>query len=247
MNLQFFPSDKPNKTGVLVAPGGGYGFVALDHEGNQVARWLNARGFDAWVLDYTVASPETPAPIYPKPQNEALEAIRQIRVQNRVSKLGMWGFSAGGHLTAITLTNPEAKLDFGVLAYPVISMEPGITHAGSRANLLGDSREITSAVAGAFVRSNLIGNAPDPELLRSMSAQNRVSLSTPPVFLFHTANDPLVPVQNSLLFASEMAAHRRPFETLILPDGPHGIGLALNNASLTWTGELERWLKGFVS
>lgn len=247
MNLEFFPSNAPNKTGVLVVPGGGYGFVALDHEGTQVARWLNARGFDAWVLDYTVASQETPAPIYPKPQNEALEAVRQIRAQNRVSKLGIWGFSAGGHLSAITVTNPEAKLDFAVLAYPVISMEPGITHAGSRANLLGDKTDDpASTIAGAFVRSNLIGLHPDAELLRSQSAQNRVSLQTPPVFLFHTANDPLVPVQNSLIFAAELAAHRRPFEILILPDGPHGIGLALNNPKLTWTAELERWLKGFV-
>ena len=247
MNLQFFPADKPNKTGVLVVPGGGYGFVALDHEGNQVARWLNARGFDAWVLDYTVASPETPAPIFPAPQNEALESVRRIRAQNRVSKLGMWGFSAGGHLSAITITNPEAKLDFAVLAYPVISMEPGITHAGSRANLLGDKKEdAASTIAGAFVRSNLIGIHADAELLRSLSAQNRVSLQTPPVFLFHTANDPLVPVQNSLVFALAMAEHRRPFEILVLPDGPHGIGLALNDAKLSWTGELERWLTGFV-
>ena len=223
MNLQFFPSDEPNKTGVLVVPGGGYGFVSIDHEGTEVARWLNARGFDAWVLDYTVASDKSPAPIYPAPQNEALSAIEQIRAQNRVSKLGIWGFSAGGHLGAVTATNPEAKLDFAVLAYPVISMEPGVTHGGSRHNLIGDN--------------------PDAGLQRSLSAQNRVSLQTSPTFLFHTADDPVVPVQNSLLFAAALAEHRRPFEILVLPDGPHGIGLALSDPKLTWTGELERWLK----
>lgn len=227
MNLQFFPAPQPNKTGILVVPGGGYGFVSLENEGTRVAAWLNERGFDAWVLTYTVASPQTPAPIYPAPQNEALEAIRQIRAQNRVTKLGIWGFSAGGHLSAVTVTNPEAKLDFAILAYPVISMEPGVAHAGSRHNLIGDN--------------------PTPELQRSMSAQNRISLQTPPVFLFHTANDPVVPVQNALLFAMEMADHRRPFEILILPDGPHGINLALGDAKLTWTGELERWLKPFVA
>lgn len=227
MNLQFFPADTPNKTGVLVVPGGGYGFVSIDHEGTEVARWLNGHGFDAWVLTYTVAGPQTPAPVYPAPQNEALDAIKQIRAQNRVGKLGIWGFSAGGHLSAVTVTTPEAKLDFGILAYPVIAMEPGVAHMGSRHNLIGDN--------------------PDPALQKSMSAQYRVSLETPPVFLVHTANDPVVPVQNSLLFAMEMANHKRPFELLILPDGPHGIGLALNDAKLTWTGELERWLKGFIA
>lgn len=227
MTLQFFPSDKPNKTGIMVLPGGGYAGLAISYEGVDVAHWLNERGFDAWVLSYTTASGQTQAPIYPTPQNEALDAIKQIRALGRVSKLGIWGFSAGGHLSAVTVTTPEAHLDFGILAYPVISMEPGTTHAGSRHNLIGDN--------------------PDPALQKSMSAQNRVSLETPPVFLFHTANDPVVPVQNPLLFAMEMANHKRPFEMLILPDGPHGVGMALNDAKLTWTGELERWLKGFVA
>ncbi|RYX83285.1 alpha/beta hydrolase [bacterium] len=227
MKLEFFPSDKPNKTGVLVVPGGGYAGVAIDHEGYQIARWLNERGFDAWVLTYTTISAQTPSPIYPAPQNEALDAIKQIRAQNRVEKLGIWGFSAGGHLSAVTVTNPDAHLDFGVLAYAVISMEPGVTHGGSRHNLIGDN--------------------PDPVLQKSLSAQNRVSLQTPPIFLFHTANDGAVPVQNTLLFAAAMAEHRRPFATLILPDGPHGVGLALNNPKLNWSGELDRWLKDFIA
>ncbi len=227
MNLQFFPSAKPNKTGVLVVPGGGYSGVSLTHEGSEIAAWLNDRGFDAWVLNYTTASPQTPSPIYPAPQNEAMQAIAQIRAQNRVTKLGIWGFSAGGHLSAVTVTNPDSHLDFGVLSYPVISMEPGTTHPGSRHNLIGDN--------------------PDPALQASLSGQNRVSLQTPPIFLFHTANDPVVPVQNTLLFATAMADHKRPFAVLIIPDGPHGVGLALNDAKLTWTNELDRWLKSFIA
>ena len=136
MTIQFFPASAPNRSGVLVVPGGGYGFLALDHEGEQIARWLNERGFDAWVLSYTIATEEMPAPIYPRPQHEALEAIGQIRALNRVEKLGIFGFSAGGHLSAITATNPEANLDFAILAYAVISMEAGATHGGSRRNLL---------------------------------------------------------------------------------------------------------------
>ena len=224
MTLQFFPSDTPNRTGVLVVPGGGYGFLALDHEGQQIARWLNERGFDAWVLSYTIATEETPAPIYPRPQHDALGAIGQIRALNRVEKLGIFGFSAGGHLSAVTATNPEANLDFAVLAYAVISMEEGATHGGSRGNLLGEH--------------------PDENLVRELSAHLRVGFETPPTFLFHTANDGAVPVQNSLLFASALAEHGVPFELLILPDGPHGIGLPLDNPQLNWSGELERWLMG---
>lgn len=227
MTLQFFPSNTPNRSGVLVVPGGGYGFLALDHEGEQIARWLNSRGFDAWVLSYTIATPETPAPIYPRPQHDALEAIGQIRALGRVEKLGIFGFSAGGHLSAVTATNTEASLDFAVLAYAVISMEAGATHGGSRFNLLGEQ--------------------PDEHLVREMSAHLRVGFETPPTFLFHTANDDAVPVRNSLMFASALAEHGIPFEILVLPDGPHGIGLPLDNAQLNWSGELERWLKNFAS
>jgi len=82
--------------------------------------------------------------------------------------------------------------------------------------------------------------------VRELSAHLRVGFGTPPTFLFHTANDEAVPVQNSLLFASALAEHGVPFEILVLPDGPHGIGLPLDNPQLNWSGELERWLKGFI-
>ncbi|KAI1877630.1 hypothetical protein JX265_003638 [Neoarthrinium moseri] len=226
MKLTFYPAQNPNKSGVLVVPGGGYGYVSLGNEGSPPAEWLNQRGFDAWVLEYTVACDETPAPIYPAPLNEALDAVRQIRAEGRVVKLGIWGWSAGGHLSAITVTNAEAHLDFAILAYPVISMQPGTTHPGSLHNLLGHD-------AG-------------DELRGSMCAERRVTKHTPPVFLFHTGNDAAVPVQNSLLFASAMANHDCAFEVLILPDGPHGVGLALDDPKLTWTGELDRWIRTFI-
>ena len=226
MNIQFFPAPQPNRSGVLVVPGGGYGFLALDHEGEQIARWLNTQGFDAWVLSYTIASGEVPAPIFPRPQHDALEAIGQIRALNRVDTLGIFGFSAGGHLSAVTATTTEAGLDFAVLAYAVISMEERATHGGSKLNLLG--------------------NAPDAHLVFEMSAHNRVRFDSPPTFLFHTANDDAVPVQNSLLFASALAQHGVPFKLLVLPDGPHGIGLPLGDPKLDWSSELARWLKTFV-
>ncbi|RYG73431.1 alpha/beta hydrolase [bacterium] len=219
---------EPAKVGVLVLPGGGYQGLAIGHEGKDVAAWLNQRGYDAWMLEYTTASTGTP-PLYPKPQNDALAAIKAIRATTRVEKLGIWGFSAGGHLAATTVTNPDtrrtaSKLDFGILAYPVISMEPGTTHGGSR--------------------TNLIGNDPDPALQKSLSAQNRVSLDTPPIFLFHTADDSGVKVSNALLFADALADHRIPFELHVYESGRHGIGLAPEDPILkTWPDRLEDWLK----
>ncbi len=218
----------PAKIGVLILPGGGYGALATGHEGKDIGAYLNARGYDAWMLEYTIAGAQNPAPIYPRPQNDALEALRLIRAQNRVQKLGIWGFSAGGHLAATTVTNPEtrlasAKLDFAILAYPVISMQIGATHGGSRANLIGKS--------------------PDAALEKSLSAQNRVSLDTPPTFVFHTANDGAVPAENALLFAGALAAHRVPFELHIYENGPHGVGLAPKDPILsTWGARLEDWL-----
>lgn len=227
MSLQFFAAPNPNKTGVLIAPGGGYSNISYEKEGSLPAKWLNERGFDAWVLSYTCADGDTPSPIYPAPQNEALDAVKKIRAEGRVSKLGIWGWSAGGHLAAVTATTPETEFDFVVLSYPVISMEYPITHPGSRQNLLGD-------------------DAP-PELVRDMSAQNRVSEATPPTFIFHTSNDGAVPVQNALLFATALAQHQRPFKLFVLPDGPHGIGLAIDDPKLTWTAELDRWLQEFIT
>ena len=223
MKLEFFAAPAPNGVGVLVVPGGGYGMVAIDHEGHQVAQWLNERGYDAWVLTYTVASEATPAPIFPAPQNEALAAVAAIRATGRVEKLGIWGFSAGGHLSAVTATDPDASLDFAVLAYPVIDMGGPWMHEGSHSNLLFE-------VDGEKISAG-------------QSAHERVSALTPPTFLFHTANDSAVVVQNSLLFAFMLAEHKVPFELHVLPDGPHGVGLALGDPRLNWTDSLERWLK----
>ncbi|KAK7928323.1 Acetyl esterase/lipase [Apiospora marii] len=254
LHLTFYPAPAPNGTGVLVLPGGGYGNISWDNEGPPPAAWLNARGFDAWILRYTVDSHRgAVAPVYPAPIDEAVEAVGRIRAGGRVATLGVWGFSAGGHLAAITATTTTAAVtnglkkktggeeddaaetekgvasivDFAILTYPVITMHPDAMHEGSLRNLLGpDAAEATR---------------------RAMCAETRVGAHTPPTFLFHTANDPIVPVQNTLLFAGALARHRRPFRLLILPDGPHGIGLAMEDKERSWTGELERWIVGFVA
>ncbi|KAH7024649.1 Alpha/Beta hydrolase protein [Microdochium trichocladiopsis] len=220
--LTFHPATEPNGVGILVVPGGGYSGVSLDYEGANTTAYLNARGYDAWVLNYSTAA-TAPTPLYPKPQKEALAAVAQIRSENRVSKLGIWGYSAGGHLSAMTLTEPGVALDFGILAYPVITMDPDFTHAGSRRYLIGEN--------------------PSLELQVATSAETRVTPQTPRTFIFHTANDPVVPVENTLWFVSALAANKVPFQSLVLPDGNHGIALALADPERNWTPELERWMK----
>ncbi|KAF4120577.1 Acetyl esterase/lipase [Geosmithia morbida] len=223
--LTFRPASRPNGIGILVIPGGGYETVSLDFEGANTTAYLNERGYDAWVLDYSVATTAS-TPLYPAPMDQALEAVAAIRDQDRgaaLSKLGIWGYSAGGHLAAMTVTNPDAALDFGILAYPVITMDPAHAHMGSR--------------------DNLIGTDPSPDLQAATSAENTVTGSTPPIFLFHTSDDATVDVENTLLFSNAMAAKGRLFQTLILPSGQHGLGLALNDPVRNWTPELERWMK----
>lgn len=174
------------------------------------------------MLNYSTASTAA-VPLYPRPQQEALAAVQKIRAEGRVSKLGIWGYSAGGHLAAMTLTEPGVALDFGILAYPVITMDPAFTHGGSR--------------------KNLIGHDASPEVQAKTSAEKRVTSTTPPTFIFHTATDPVVPVENTLWFVNALAAAKVSFQSLVLPDGNHGIALALANPVLNWTPELERWLK----
>lgn len=213
----------PAKIGVLILPGGGYGALAIDHEGQEIGAWLNARGYEAWMLEYSVASERNPPPIYPAPHDDVSNAILQIRAQNRVEKLGVWGFSAGGHLAALAATETDSNLDFAILAYPVISMVVGTAHSGSRTNLLG--------------------HRVSEKMEALLSAEKRVSRQTPPTFLFHTANDAAVPVQNALFFAGALAAHQVPFELHIYENGPHGVGLATGDAVLsTWSARLEDWL-----
>ncbi|KAF0634810.1 hypothetical protein FPSE5266_02405 [Fusarium pseudograminearum] len=220
--LTAFLAANSTGVGVLVCPGGGYSMMARGHEGHDPARYLNTLGIDAWVLEYTTASNMTP-PLYPKPMEEALGALDLIRQEAPdLKKLGIWGFSAGGHLAGNTLTNPTTNLDFGILGYPVITLEDDYTHENSRYNLLG--------------------NNPTKQQIDELSVQKRVSDKTPPTFLFHTSNDGLVPVQNTYLYAEAMAKHGRLAHVVVLPDGPHGIGLAQNDPVRNWTPELKRFL-----
>lgn len=219
-----FLAEKPNGIGVLVLPGGGYWALATGHEGTEIAAWLSSRGFDAWMLEYRIAHTSYPAPLHPAPLEDALHALMAIRAQNRVSKLGVWGFSAGGHLAGHVATTPEAKLDFAVLAYPVVTLEKSFAHAGSRQGLLGEN--------------------PDPKWVHSLSIENRIGAQTPPMFLFHTGDDAGVPPENSLVLAAKLRENGVPFELHIHENGRHGVGLASEIPDLRgWSEPLEIWLR----
>jgi acetyl esterase/lipase len=230
----------PSGTGVVVAPGGGYGALAMDHEGRQIAAYFNAMGISAFVLKYRLG----PKYRHPIPLTDARRAVRLARSRAAdfgviPDRLGMMGFSAGGHLTATAGTHfdagrPDApdpvdrvssRPDFLILGYPVISFDPAITHAGSLRNLLGDK--------------------PDPRLVEDLSNDLRVTAHTPPTFLFHTNADTGVPAENSVRFYLALRKNGVPAEMHVFENGPHGVGLALSDAALSmWPTLLTNWLRG---
>ena len=219
---------KPNGMGIIVCPGGGYGALAMDHEGKQVAVWLNSQGIAAFVLKYRLG----PRYRHPAPLQDAQQAIRMVRQRAEEWKvardrIGIMGFSAGGHLTSTVATQfgPGTRPDFAILGYPVITFtDEAYAHKGSRRNLLGDS--------------------PSPRLVEDMSSELRVTKETPPIFLFHTNEDSGVPPENSVLFYMACRKAGVPVEMHIYEKGPHGVGLAHTDIALSsWPARLADWLR----
>jgi acetyl esterase/lipase len=223
----YLPPGKPTvASGVIVCPGGGYGGLAMDHEGSQIAEWLNAHGVAAFVLKYRLG----PRYHHPAPLQDAQRAIRYVR-ENAATlgiatdRVGIWGFSAGGHLAATAGTHFDAgtRPDFMILCYPVISFTTPYTHQGSLKNLLGEN--------------------PDPKLVENLSNELQVTAQTPPAFLFYTNEDPVRP-ENAVLFYMAMRKAGVPAELHIYERGPHGVGLALMNPVLSsWPPRLADWMK----
>jgi acetyl esterase/lipase len=226
-------------TAVIVCPGGGYGALSMDKEGDQIARWLNSLGVTAFVLKYRLG----PKYRHPVELGDAQRAIRTVRAKAaefRVlpDRIGIMGFSAGGHLASTAGThfdagNPAApdpidrvgsRPDFLVLCYPVISFTTPYTHRGSLRNLLGDQ--------------------PDAKLVENLSNELQVTAQTPPTFLFHTNADTGVPAENSALFYMALRKAGVPAEMHIYERGPHGVGLAQTDEALsTWPARLADWLR----
>src|SRR6202140_5039955 len=239
--LTLYPSVNPRSSGtaVIVAPGGGYVLLAINHEGRQVANWLNSLGVTAFVLKYRLG----PKYHHPIELGDAQRAIRLVRSRAkefglRPNRVGMMGFSAGGHLASTAATHFDAgdpaaadpvdrmscRPDFLVLGYPVISFTTPYTHQGSLHNLLGDN--------------------PDPKLMQSLSNELQVTAQTPPTFLFHTTEDKTVPVENSVLFYLALRKAGVPAELHVFEKGPHGFGLNYKDPVLAmWPPLLANWFR----
>lgn len=231
------PSSSSSPVGaVIVLPGGGYAKLA-DHEGEPIARWLNSIGISAFVLKYRVHPYQHPAPL-----SDVQRAIRHVRTYAATyaidpDRIGILGFSAGGHLASTAGTHyDEGRLDDAdpiervscrpdlmILCYPVISFSE-YRHQGSMRNLIGEDA---------------------PETLKQyLSNELQVNEKTPPTFLWHTSDDPGVPVENSLLFASALSRYKVPFELHTYESGRHGLGLALEHPEAhTWSRLCELWLR----
>jgi acetyl esterase/lipase len=232
------PASSATGAAVVVCPGGSYARLAMDHEGRQVASWLNGHGITAGVLKYRLG----PRYRHPAPLQDAQRALRWFRAQAaelgvRPDAVGIWGFSAGGHLAATAATKfddgdaaapdpwdrPGSRPDFVVLAYPVISLSEEFAHPPSRTNLLGDR--------------------PDRALLDGLSAERHVTARTPPTFVFYTDEDPVRP-ENGVAFYLALRRAKVPAELHVYERGRHGLGLAQDDPVVsTWTERLRDWLR----
>jgi acetyl esterase/lipase len=225
---------------MIVCPGGGYRNLSANHEGRQVAGYLNSLGIAAFVLRYRLG----PRYHHPIELGDAQRAIRTLRSHAEEwrldpGRIGVMGFSAGGHLamSASTLFDSGhpasndiversgSRPDIVVLGYPVISMTAPWTHAGSKSNLLGENA--------------------DAELARRLSGEQAVTKDTPPTFIFQTNEDRTVPAENSLHYFLALRKADVPAEMHVFEKGPHGVGLANDDASLApWSALLANWLRG---
>ena len=247
-DVRVFLPPAPRRTGaaIVIMPGGGYGILAIDHEGYQVARWLNGIGVAAIVCKYRVSTREPGTYRYPVPLLDARQCMRLTRqhaAEWRIDpqRVGVLGFSAGGHLASMVATMAAEPIageaatagaamqhhaDFSVLVYPVISLHQSFAHRASADNLLG-------AGVGDSVR-------------RSLSTELRVSTRTPPTFLVATADDDVVPPQNAIAFYQAMLEHNVPGELHIWEKGGHGFGMLGDRPPVAaeWLPKLRDWMRG---
>jgi acetyl esterase/lipase len=228
-----------NQAAVIIFPGGGYQHLAIDKEGTKVAEWFNSLGIAAIVVKYRLPSDKIMKNKNIGPLQDAQEAVRYVR-QNAskynidANKIGILGFSAGGHLASTLATHYDDKIyessfkvsarpDFSLLIYPVISMQNDITHKGSQISLLGEN--------------------PSQELRDSFSNEKRINAQAPPTFLVHATDDTTVLPENSINFYLALKNNGVPAELHIYEKGGHGFGLGVKDTSKFWTRDCEEWLK----
>ena len=242
------PDEKATGAAVVICPGGGYGHLAMDHEGHQIAQWLNSFGVAGFILKYRHRNSGAGYG-HPAPLQDVQRALRMVRSRAKEwnidpERIGILGFSAGGHLASSAGTHfqkrySEAKdaidevscrPDFMILIYPVISFTEWCAHSGSRRNLLGKN--------------------PERELVENLSNERQVTAKTPPTFLVHGNDDKGVPPENSIFFYLALRKATIPAEMHIYENGRHGFGLGKNFGPVsTWSTRCQDWMgnRGLLS
>ena len=236
--LTVYRPAKPNGTAVMICPGGGYWILAWNHEGIKVAEWLNALGITAFILKYRLPDDKLWANSAQVPLADAMQGMKLIRRDAQKygivpTKIGVMGFSAGGHLASTLATHwhqgaaasEEAKPNFSILMYPVITYGEN-AHRGSAERQLGKNA----------TRS----------MIEFYSNERQVTEKTPPSVLFHSTDDLAVPVENSLLYYSALKKYNISAEMHVYPTGGHGFGMAENQTGSvkTWPDACKKWLAG---
>lgn len=234
------PAKKTTDTAIVICPGGGYSGLAIDHEGEQYAHWFNSLGVTGFVLKYRLG-PKYHHPVELGDVQRAIRTVRARAAEFSISpnRIGVIGSSAGGHLASSASTHFDSgksdgadivdrvssRPDFAVLVYPVVTFtDEAYVHKGSRRNLLGDN--------------------PDPEVVRLMSNELQVTSQTPPTFMVHTSEDKSVPPENSILYYLALRKAGVAAELHIYEKGPHGFGLGWSDIVLSsWPARLADWLR----
>jgi len=235
----YVPKDlKANGTAVVILPGGGYSHLSMNKEGAKIAEWLNSLGITAFLLKYRLPNDKIMKDKAIGPLQDAQQAMRYIRKNATTwninpDKIGIIGFSAGGHLGATLSTQYDEKTtsendttsarpNFSILIYPVISMRKNISHSGSKTALLG--------------------KRPNKKLVNNYSSEKKVNRLTPPTFLVHATDDKSVSFKNSLIYYNALQKHSVPVELHLYEKGGHGFGIKPKDIVLNWTTDCENWL-----
>lgn len=238
-SLMVFPAPRTSANGaaVVIFPGGGYSHLAMEKEGTRIAAWLNTLGVNAFVVTYRLG----PRYHHPTMLYDAQRAIRTVRARAGewgvdTARVGVMGFSAGGHLASTLSTHADAGAphdavdrlhalpNFQILMYPVITMRAPSAHKGSRTQLLGD--------------------APTERMVDSLSNEVQATAKTPPTFIVHATDDRVVPVENSLMFYAALRAANVPAELHVFQKGGHGFGMAPDDPALAmWMPLCAAWMR----
>lgn len=226
-SITVYRAQKPNGMAIIMCPGGGYARLAMNHEGHDMASWFTTQGITYVVLKYRM-----PNGNYEVPLSDAEQAIRLVREHAaewgiNPQRVGIMGASAGGHLAASLASlysSDKTRPDFQILFYPVISMQKGVTHGGSRLNLIGEN--------------------PSQELEQKYSLERQVSPRSPQAFIMLSSDDGAVPPINGIGYFLALRDQKVPASLHVYPTGGHGWGFRDNfTYKRQWTGELEKWLR----